>query len=135
MANFLHIGVWRGHLGYLLNHLYVNESTGSWHGDLRLVCQLATLSKMKYQSVVLRLDCCNWSINGHHVLDVLTGVKYYHQCHPEKLKGPGQRVKVGPNGQGGFHSELQLQPSCKLKTQRKSDNGNSYPSPTIFLYL
>ena len=41
------------------------------------------------------------------------------QSHPEKLRGPGQRVKVGPQGQGGFHSESQLQPSCKSKTKRK----------------
>ena len=27
---------------------------------------------------------------------------------------------MGPQGQEGFHSESQLQPSCKLKTKKKS---------------
>ena len=36
------------------------------------------------------------------------------QGRPEKLRGPGQRVKVGSQGQGGFHSESQLHPSCRL---------------------
>ena len=43
----------------------------------------------------------------------------YTQGHSEKLRGPGKRVKVGPQGQGGFHSESQLQPSYKLKTKKK----------------
>ena len=42
------------------------------------------------------------------------------QGRPEKLRGPGHRVKVGPQGQGGFHSESQLQPNCKSKTKKKS---------------
>ena len=41
------------------------------------------------------------------------------QGRPEILRGPGQRVKVGPQRQGGFHSESQLHPSCKLKTKKK----------------
>ena len=64
------------------------------------------------------------------------------QSCPEKLRGPGQRVKVGAQGQGGFHSESQLHPSCKLKTKKKkkkkslhANNDNSYPSPTISPYF
>ena len=44
---------------------------------------------------------------------------YYAQGRPEKVRGPGQKVKVGPQRQGGFHSESQLHPSCKLKTKKK----------------
>ena len=36
-----------------------------------------------------------------------------------KSRGPGQRVEVGHQRQGGFHSESQLYPSCKLKTKKK----------------
>ena len=68
---------------------------------------------------------------------------YCRQGRPEKLRGPGQRVKVGPQGQGGFHSEYKTSAySCKLKTKKKkkkkslqADNDNSYPSPTISPYL
>ena len=38
------------------------------------------------------------------------------QGRPEKLGGPGKRVKEGPQGQGGFHPESQLQLNCKSKT-------------------
>ena len=44
------------------------------------------------------------------------GIKVPQGC-PEKLRGSGQRVKVGPQRQGGFHSESQLHRSCKLKTK------------------
>ena len=43
----------------------------------------------------------------------------HDQGRPEKLRGPGQRVKVGLQRQGGFHFESQLHPSCKLKTKKK----------------
>ena len=45
-------------------------------------------------------------------------VRQSYLIGPEKLSGPGQRVKVGPQGQGGFHSE-QLQPRCKSKTKKR----------------
>ena len=45
---------------------------------------------------------------------------YKKQGRPEKLRGPGQRIKVGPQRQGCFHSESQLHPSCKSKTKKKS---------------
>ena len=38
---------------------------------------------------------------------------------PENLRGPGQRVKVGSQGQGSFHSESHIHPSCMLKTKKK----------------
>ena len=44
--------------------------------------------------------------------------KTLNQGRPEKLRGPGQRVKVGTQGQGGFHSESQLHPR-KAKGQKK----------------
>ena len=37
----------------------------------------------------------------------------------EIIRGPGQRVKEGPQGQGGFQSESQLQPYCRSKTKKK----------------
>ena len=63
------------------------------------------------------------------------------QGRQEKLRDPGQRVKVGPQGQGGFHSESQLQPSCKSKTKKEekmslhANIDNNCPSPTISPYL
>ena len=50
---------------------------------------------------------------------------------PEKLS----RVKVGTQGQGGYHSESQLQPSCIKKRSLHADNDNSCPSPAISPYL
>ena len=43
---------------------------------------------------------------------------------PREIKGPGQRVKVGPQGQGGFQ-----------KGSLHADNNSSYTSPTISPYL
>ena len=53
------------------------------------------------------------------------------QERPEKLRGPGQRVKVGPQRQGGFHSESHLYPSCKLKTKKKKEKGHDLLTMTI----
>ena len=81
--------------------------------------------------------------DSSEVLSVLCAVvtRAIQGC-PEKLRGPGQRVKVGPQRQGGFHSESQLHSSCKLKTKKKkksqpiaTDNDNNYPSPTVSPYL
>ena len=58
---------------------------------------------------------------------------------PREIKGPG---KVGPQGQGSFHSESQLHRSCKLKIKKNKikislhvNNDNNYPSPTVSLGL
>ena len=60
------------------------------------------------------------------------------QGRPEKLRGPWQRVKVGPQWQGGFHSKSQLHPSCKTKKKKKGHDlltMRKLPSPTISPYI
>ena len=41
------------------------------------------------------------------------------QNRPEKLRGPGQRVKVGSQKQGGFHFESQLHPNGRIRPKNK----------------
>ena len=55
------------------------------------------------------------------------------QGRPEKLRGPRQRVKVGPQGQRGFHSESQAVSQRPKKRSLHADNDNSYPSLTMSL--
>ena len=80
----------------------------------------------------------------HELLNVFEKIQlnvYILSGLPREIKGPRARVKVGPQGQAGFHSESQLHPSCKLKTKKKkkrplhADNDNSYPLSTISPYL
>ena len=58
---------------------------------------------------------------------------------PREIKGPGQRVIVGPQGHGGLYCESQIHPSCKLKTIQKGHYILTMtivtPSPTISPYL
>ena len=41
------------------------------------------------------------------------------QGRPEKLRGPGKIVKVGPQGKGGFHSESHFTQAVYVEDQKK----------------
>ena len=75
------------------------------------------------------------------MFDILLLTLSLQQGRPEKLRGPGQRVKVGPQGQGGLHFELYNFTQAVRRRPKKKGHYiltmtiSTPASPTISPYL